>query len=334
MSIANVARALGIGFLLAMSLVAITANARGGGGGTATITGTVYTVDTAKKSVTIKTSTGTKVKLAVGKSTAITRNGAPGSLKDLALNDGVGAQYKVSRLSATALSASGPAVTNATGKVSGVSLAGGVLSLGSRHLQTNANTRISRNGTIVSLRQITLQDALVAHVAMGTSIALDVVGNGPEESEVHGIISVISGNNVTIAPIDGSPAITIVVGATTLIEVNDGSGTLADLLVGQAVDAQYDPKTFAAFEIDVSGVGEELEVEGTVDGVDTTAGTVTITPEGGGPKVTLTVNAATQIDVNGDSATLVDIQVGMPIKAEYDAVTLLAAGIEAGGSGD
>jgi hypothetical protein len=206
--------------------------------------------------------------------------------------------------------------------------------LGAQNLQTNANTRISRNGQIVALRQITLKDTLVAHVAMGTNIALDVVGDGPNESEVHGVISGISANNVTITPDDGSPAVTIVVGTTTLIEVNDAAGTLADLLVGEAVEAEYDPATFAAFSIDVKGEEEDAEVEGTVASVDTTAGTVTITPQGGGPNVTLIVNAGTEIDVNDEGATLADIEVGMPIKAEYDAVSLLASEIEAGGSGD
>jgi hypothetical protein len=334
MSISNLTRALGLGLLLALTLGTTATAADARGVGTASIAGTVYTIDAAKKNVTIKTSVGTSVKLSVVKSTSITRNGAAASLNDIALNDSITAQYKVSRLSATALTASGPAVTNTAGKATGVSLAGGVLSLGSQNLQTNANTRISRNGRIVALRQITLKDTLVAHVATGTNVALDVVGDGPDESEVHGVISAIVGSNVTITPDDGSPAVTIVVGTTTLIEVNDATGTLADLVVGQAVDAEYDPTTFAAFSIDVNGEDEEAEIEGTVAAIDTTAGTVTITPSGGGANVTLTVNAGTEVDVNDEGGTLADIQVGMPIKAEYDAVTLLAAEIEAGGSDD
>src|SRR5262245_52500386 len=80
------------------------------GGGTASINGTVHTIDTAKRSITIKTSVGTSVKLAVGK-TAITRNGSPAALSDLTLNDNISGSYKVSRLTAKTLTASGPAVT-------------------------------------------------------------------------------------------------------------------------------------------------------------------------------------------------------------------------------
>jgi hypothetical protein len=318
---------------LAMA-IAPTASARGGGGSTASITGTIYTIDAAKRNITVKTSVGTSVKLSVGRSTAITRNGVGVTLKDLALNDSITGSYKVSTLAARGLATSGPSVTRVSGKASAVSLAGGTLSVGRQNLQTNAGTRIARNGRIVALRQITSLDTLVAHVAAGTNVALDVLADGPNESEVQGVISMISGSNVTITPDDGSPAVTVVVGPGTIIEVNDAPGMLTDLQVSQAVDAEYDPTTFAAFSIDVESESENAEVEGTVFAVDTTLGTVTITPQGGGPNIVLTVNASTEIEVNGDGGTLADIQMGMPISAEYDATTLLAAQIEAGGSDD
>jgi hypothetical protein len=103
------------------------------------------------------------------------------------------------------------------------------------------------------------------------------------------------------------------------------------LQVGQGVDAEYDPTTLVAFKIDVNNEIEEADVEGIVAGVDTNAGTVSITPLGGGPSITLVVNAATEIEVNELGATLADIQIGMPIKAEYNIATLLASAIQAGG---
>jgi len=337
-------RTRNLSYLLASALVlAVTlgtmsvANARGGRvSNTVSITGTVNTIDVAKRNITIKTSTGTSVKLVVGRSTAITRNGGRSSLANLALNDGITGQYKISTLAATALTASGPAVTNVSGRTSRVSLASGALSVGPNQLQTNANTRIARNGQIMSLRQITGRDTLVAHVAMGTNVALDVLANGPLESEVRGLILTIVGPSITITPSDGSAAVTITVGTGTLIEVNDAPGTLLDLQVAQAIEAEYDPTTLVAFSISAGSETEEAEgeVEGTVFGVDTTAGTVTITPQDGGADITLVVNAATEIDVNDVGGTLGDIQVGMPIKAEYNATTLLAKEIEAGGSDD
>jgi hypothetical protein len=334
----NLSHLLASALVLAVTLGTMSVtNARGVGvSNTVSITGTVNTIDVAKKNITIKTSTGTSVKLAVGRSTAITRNGGQSSLANLALNDSVTGQYKVSTLAAKALTASGPAVTSVSGQTSRVSLASGALSVGPNQLQTNANTRIARNGQIVSLRQITGRDKLVAHVAMGTNVALDVLANGPLESEVRGLILTITGASITITPSDGSADVTLTVDAGTLIEVNDAPGTLLDLQPTQAIEAEYDPTTLIAFSISAGSETEEAEgeVEGIVSGVDTPPGTVTITPQGGGADITLVVNAATEIDVNDVGGTLADIQIGMPIKAEYDATTLLAKELEAGGSDD
>lgn len=311
-----------------------SALARGSGGATATVSGTVYTIDTTGKKLTIKTDVGASVRLGIGRSASITRNGAAVTLKNLSLNDSVTAQYKVATLAARTIVATGPAVSTTSGTAKSVSIGSGTLTVGAKVLQTNAGTRIARNGLIVALKQITLKDTLVAHVAVGTNIALDVVGDGPEESEVHGLISGIAGSDITITPSDGSPDVTITVGTATIIDVNDASGTVADLQIGQTVEAEYDPTTFAAFSIDVNSEDQNAEVEGTVSAVDTVAGTVTITPQNGGTDITLTVDASTEIGVNDEGAGLADIQVGMPVKAEYDALSLLASEIEAGGSED
>ena len=65
-----------------------------------------------------------------------------------------------------------------------ISLARSSLYVGSNQHQTNASTRIARSGQIVSLRQITTRDRLVAHIATGTTVAVDVLADGPEESAV------------------------------------------------------------------------------------------------------------------------------------------------------
>src|SRR5262249_7063943 len=196
------AGALALVLAIAVAPIASARGHGGGGGSTTSITGTVYTIDTAKRNITVKTNVGTSVKLSVGKSTTITRNGVSVTLNGLALNDSITGSYRVSRLAAKTLVATGPAVTSISGNASLVSLAGGSLSVGSQNLQTNVGTRIARNGKIVALRQITSHDTLVAHVAVGTNLALDLLADGPDESEVQGMISMISGSNVTITPDD------------------------------------------------------------------------------------------------------------------------------------
>ena len=325
------ALALAAALIAAPSATARTAHQ---GAVTATIGGTVQTIDAARKNVTIKTSAGTSVTLAVPRRATILRNGVASSLVGLTLNDSVTVEYRVSGLAARTLNASGPAVGVASGRATQLSFASGSISMGGSNVQTNANTKFARNGSIVALRQLTLSDTIVAHTAAGTNVALDVLASGPESAEVHGIITAIAGNNVTIKPDDGSGNVTIVVGAATLIEVNDHAGALADLQVGQEVEADYYPTTFDALKIEADTDVEEAEVEGTVAAVDTTAGKVTITPKGGGPDITLMTNSSTKFRVNDAAGTLADVQVGMSVEAEYDPVALLALKIKVGAPED
>jgi hypothetical protein len=296
----------------------------------ASITGTIQTIDLQKKKITIQTGVGTTLLLSVPGSAPVTRNGAATSLKNLALNDTLTAQYNVTKLTATMLSATGPAVSSVSGKISSVSFATGRLTVGKTALQTTSGTRTSRNGQFVSLRQVTLKDSIVAHASAGTNVALDIVASGPAEVELRGVITSITGNSVTVAPDDGSTAVVVTIDPTTHIEVNDMPGTLADLQPTQAVEVEYDPGTLIAFSVSAGSEGEDAEITGVVFGVDPVAGTVTITPTGGGPNITLLVNASTKVDVNDTQSTLAGVEVGMPVKAEYGAATLLATEIEAG----
>src|SRR5512146_2820624 len=96
MSTRTPVRALAVGVILALAFSGISsALARGSGGATATVSGTVYTIDTTSKKLTIKTEVGASVRLGIGRSASITRNGAAATLKNLSLNDSVTAHYKV-----------------------------------------------------------------------------------------------------------------------------------------------------------------------------------------------------------------------------------------------
>ena len=302
---------------------------------TTSVAGTIQSIDPAARSVTIKTAAGTSLKLSVGGRAAIERNGARSGLNGLTLDDSVTVQYRATTRSLKQLSSSGPAVTTAVGRASVVSVATGTLGIVGKTLQTNASTRIIRNGHVVALRQITLKDMLVGHVPAGTNVALDVLASGPEQDEVHGTITNIDGANVTITPDDGSPPLILVIGVDTLIEFDDASGGPGDLAIGQRVEAGYDPNTLAALSIEVEDDAfEDEEVEGTVTGVDTALGTVTIAPKGGGLEVTLRVEVGTEIEIDDKGANLADIVVGMPIEAEYHPVTLIARKLEVEGPDD
>jgi hypothetical protein len=165
------------------------------------------------------------------------------------------------------------------------------------------------------------------------SIETDSHGDS-DDAFVNGTVAAVDpvAGTITITPIVGSD-LTLNVNASTEIEVNDVHGTLQDVQVGMPVSAEYDTTSMLAKEIK-AGAGddnhEDVHVTGTVAAVDTVAGTVTITPTGGGSEVTLNVTTQTEIEVNDAPGTIADIQVTMPIRAEYDGTTFDAFEIKAG----
>jgi hypothetical protein len=72
-----------------------------------------------------------------------------------------------------------------------------------------------------------------------------------------------------------------------------------------------------------------VRIAGTVSAVDTTAGTVTITPrQRHAGAVTLTTDGQTRLSLDGEPAKLADIPVGGAARAVYDSATKLARRID------
>lgn len=304
------------------------------------VNGKILTLDLAAKVVTLKKSDNSTIALKFAQTTSVTRNGKSVRLNALVLGDTVQARYKSNR-NLTKFNASGPKSKKVAGILNDALKGSGTVVIGGKSVKTNAETRISRNGNLVSLSQLTRQDKLVAHVkpadaqSAGQPEARDIIADGPEDLEVHGVISALSGNQVTVTPGNGTADVVLNVTDSTMIEVDGEHATLGDLKVGMEIEAAYDPATNNAFSIETDSEGEagDAHINGTVSAVNTGAGTLTIAPKTGDP-VTLNVDASTEVKVNNIEATLQDIQVGMPVSAEYDKATLLAKEIKAGEGDD
>lgn len=321
--------------LVAFSLVPAVHAAPDGG----KVTGTILTLDFGAKTVTIKKSDSSTVTLTFAKTTKISRNGKKAKNQALVLNDTVTAKYS-KNLVLKALTATGPQSKKIAGALTAALKGNGTVTIGNQTVSVTAETRISRNGALVSLSQLTSHDKLVAHVkavngASGGYQALDLICDGPHDGLVRGLISAIQDSQITVMPDNGADDIVLNVTDSTMIEKDGKTATLADLTVGMQIKAAFDPDTNDAYVIEADSDGEnnDAHIHGTVSAIDTTAGTLTIAPASGDP-VTLNVDASTEIEVNHTSATLADIQVGMPVFAEYDSSTLLAMEIKAGDRDD
>ena len=146
---------------------------------------------------------------------------------------------------------------------------------------------------------------------------------------VNGLILSVdtAANTITITPKNGAAGVTINVDISTQIKRLGKTAILADLQIGDKLEAKYNAVTMLASKIEATVTMAELH--GTIKSVDATAGTVTITKSGDPLDVTLNVDISTQIKRLGKTATLADLQIGDKLEAKYNAVTMLASKIKA-----
>jgi hypothetical protein len=314
---------------------------------TVAASGKINTIDFAKKTIYIKLSGGNKLTLLVPASAAIERNGASATLKGLGLGDDITVNFESDKKVATSLNVRGSKFTQASGNLRTIDTRAGMIMIGIKNFRIIPNTKISRNGQVASLKQLTRKDILVLHIQTGTNIVRDILSCGPDEKEIEGMLASTQpgSDKISIAPWNGAPAVSLAMDANTLIKLNSHPATLGELQTGMRVEVDYNPLTNVTFSIEADTECKETSAQGTVAVVDSAAGTLIVKPRtvvdsvagihitrqsDAGALITLTANAATAIKVNGAHAFLADIQVGMPITVEYHPFSRIAKNIEAG----
>jgi|GEM_PF-4472400 ribosomal protein S11 len=166
-------------------------------------------------------------------------------------------------------------------------------------------------------------------MAPQTTLAKGGHGSGKNQVNAHGVITAIDTtlNTVTITDRRGN-AVTVNVTATTVIRKDwTKKATLADLVVGDMVNARYDTQTMNALRIDA----KSPRVEGMITAIDLNAQSVTI-QKWSGVAVTVFATAATKIERNDMQATLADFKIGDHGEAIYNAATMEAYKLEAWGN--
>ena len=232
----------------------------------------------------------------------------------------------------TFLTALGTEVSQNNGKITDVAKLTGDIQVGPAIFKTGTETRIVRNGTWATLNHLTLRDDVVVHARLDSNTAVDLIGQGPEVRETEGTIASIRAEekSLTFDPENGTPPLVLAVDTAAIVEKIGSAAMLGDLKAGDPATIVYDPATGVAYSVRGGAAGEIRGVTGFVSAVNPGAGTLTITPSDGGDPLTLTVTAATEIEVNGVHAALADVTVGLPIWARYNIRTSVAVKIEAG----
>jgi hypothetical protein len=149
--------------------------------------------------------------------------------------------------------------------------------------------------------------------------------------DVHGTISAVSGNQVSINPAAGGNVITMAINAETDIMLNG----VSSMAPGQTVNAVYYTATLIAERImvnvplppvkPVTPVQRSLTVQGTISA--TSGNYVSINPSAGGNTISLSLTARTDIFLNG----VISMATGQQIIAVYNNQTMVAERISING---
>ena len=313
---------------------------------TARARGVIRAVDLAARTVAIHTRNDETVVLKTNESTKIIRNGERATLEDLQVGDRASALYDPESFLAAEIVARGEEIetlVRVEGVISAVDTDASTLTiLPARNLGT-ASVAPTAEGAPVTLHvtantQITLdgRPARLDDLKRGFSAGASYDGRTFEAAriaaegfaEVRGVVRDVGvvAHTLTIAPSDGGPAITLIVGPAVPISLNGRPATLEDLRRGYEVVAAYVDSTLDAVRIAAQSLGE---VVGHIREVDVAAATVVIAPLVDGPAVALHVVHATVITIGGEPAPLNRLQPGMPAKAVFNIVSFEAASIEA-----
>ncbi|HZK82141.1 MAG TPA: hypothetical protein VFC46_13760, partial [Humisphaera sp.] len=277
------------------------------------VTGVVTAVDTTGNTISLAARRGaTPTTYAIPAGTAITVNHAAGALSDITVGSIVHLQF--SALSGTTVASvashtkpSGGIGKNSTPATGGTSAS---TNTGASSANTGSSTTTGSTGT-----------------STGTTSTGDSSGGtdsdpNPATSPCGTLVSVdTTADTITIstAADDGAAATstTYTLDPAVTITADGAASTLGALAIGDSIALTLNTATPAAV---TAIVATGSKVEGSVTAVDTTAGTITLTPENGGAAATYTIPSAATITVDGAAGTLAGIAVGMSVKIQLSAL--------------
>jgi Cu/Ag efflux protein CusF len=139
-----------------------------------------------------------------------------------------------------------------------------------------------------------------------------------------GTIKTIGTDNITITTEHQGDITLQVTPQTLIITKSTGKGTLADLTVGQKVEATYEKVSMKAIMIKVDFQIAQASAVGTIKTVYSNNSTLTITTLFRGD-ITLLVTADTMIRIGGKGVgAFSDLQAGQKVEVNYEVATMKA----------
>jgi Cu/Ag efflux protein CusF len=298
--------------------------------------GVIRAVDLNVGTVTLHTRQDAPLTVQTNPRTEIVRNDQPATLRDLQPGDDARVVYDSSTLLAASIVARGPEPPTVEpvriqGTIAGVDLRDRTLTiftLGGRTVRLNItpNTSIMLDDEPARLDDLKRGFTAGALFNPTTLDALRV--DAQSFPEVRGVIRSVSveHHTLTIAPSTDEPEITLLVGPSTSISLNDRPARLEDLEPGFRVVAAYVEISHEALRVSAHSLGE---VVGHIRDADLDSATVAITPLDSSGAVVLHVTHSTVITIGGEPATVNRLQTGMGVRAVFNLASFDAALIDA-----
>jgi len=323
-----------VSLLVIFGLFATVTPAFASSNGGREVKGNITALDTAASTVTIKPTKGaTLVTLKVSATTFIKRNGKKVALAGLQVGDQVEVSYNSSTKVARKIEAK-LYLRELSGVIKTIDTTLGEVTVTKSIpavdvvLKVNETTKYRRAGGAATLTDLQVGDKVEVKYNPITMLASNINAK-IYMSELKGILKSVDtvAGTVTVTQFVTNLDVTVSTDALTKVYRNHLLVTLADLLVGDKIEAKYLPATMVASSIEAETYS--LEVKGTILSTDLTANTLSITENLTATVVTVNVDATTVIKRNDLVVTLADLVVGDRVEAKYDPTTLLASKIEA-----
>ena len=289
------------------------------------VEGILQNVDSVNGEITIETKDGQTVTLKLGAGAPVETDGTSSDLESLVAGASVEIEVKddgrvVQRIKSRQAKAEGVVVRIEGDEVT-------VESDGGRSVTIRVTDRTGirlGDDSVGSLDDLLLGARVGIKFDPENRVALNIFAEQAEPVKAEGVVVEVTDEGVTVE-MEGGRTVNLVIGARTHIQLEGGSGTVADLQPGLGVGVKFDPQTRIASVILVLDVEERrvkepepVGIEGVVVAV-TDQGVAVETEEG--RTVRLVIGNRTRIEVEGRPGTLADLGVGAKVAAKFNPQT-------------
>jgi Cu/Ag efflux protein CusF len=298
-----------------------------------TLKGTVESIDSTTKEITIRSRGDASIKVKALPTTAIKTGEATGAFADIQVGDSVDVRFNQQNGEATSVHVK--LEVDAKGKIKTINATAKTLVL---ELPANATLTLRLvDGTKI---EVNGRPATVANLSEGAVVEVKYNSRTLELRSVEGKLKdqlkltvdrVDAQAGTIVSHTDNGKSITVKVTDGTRVQARGALSSIFGLQTGARIEVEINPLTGEALKIkriDQEDRREEATARGTVVKVDDAATKKLTVRQPNQSEVTVTITNATELEADKKGATLADFKDGDVVKVKYDPRTTVALEVE------